>query len=372
MMGAVIAKDLADALDVEGVIVADIDPARLRDCLRRWDHPLISAHHLAGDGEDAMLRLISEADVVAGAYPERQATRYAELAVRAGTSLVDLTALWRWEERLALDERAKEAGVTIVPGCGVAPGLSNILVGIGVGRVGRPESAVAMVGGLPQNPVPPFDYSLVFSLDTLIDEYTVPPRIVVDGQVKTVDPLSGVETVRFPEPVGECECFYTDGLTTLLETMKPWGLKFLAEKTVRYPGHVEKMGLLSRCGFFRDEPVEVDGARVVPRRVARALLEPLLTAGDPRDVTVMRVEVTGEGEPGYIAFELVDFYDEDAGITSMARTTGYVCSSVCLMVARGEIERTGVLPPETAIDEGNFTRLLEMLREKRIDIDTRE
>jgi lysine 6-dehydrogenase len=159
------------------------------------------------------------------------------------------------------------------------------------------------------------------------------------------------------------EAFTTDGLSTLLITMKG-KVKNMVEKTARYPGHAEKILAMRDSGLFSTEPVEVGGMRVVPRKVAVAVLDKALRIGDEKDVTVLRVDVVGKKDAKEVrrSFVMVDWFDEEQGVTSMARTTGYTAAIVARMVARGEIDERGVVPPETAV-----VKVFERFRSELVD-----
>ncbi len=365
MMGSAIIRDLAATSKACEITAADADVSTARkaseeaSCSRRPVRPVQLDLTNAGRAVD----LMREHDLVIGAYPERWAVRVTEYALDAGSDLVDITALWNWEQRAKMDPQLREAGVTVIPGCGLAPGLSNILMGIAAERVKSPHTGVIMAGGLPQKPRPPLDYALVFSFETVIDEYTVRPRIIRSGKIQEVAPLSGLETATFDQPVGEAECFYTDGLTTLLDTMPRRGLQEVVEKTVRYRGHRDKILFLAECGFFSDTPIR--GEEFTPRQFTSAVLTPLLQTGDFEDVSCLRVIVRGDSA---VQFDLMDYYDGDTGITSMARTTGYTCSIIAQMLVDGHIRQKGFLPPEEAITDRNYGVFEEQLKRRSINV----
>lgn len=374
LMGPAIVRDLLRFEIADRVILTDADTGRLqraaawiadRRCETRvlniWDRP-------------ALLAAMREADVVAGAYPVAAVREVTSAAVEAGVHLADLTGSAEGFDIFDYHEAAAAAGVTLLPGCGVGPGLTNALAGQGAARFDRPDEGVIYVGGLPLHPRPPFNYTLVFSLETLIDEYVAPVLVVQDGRTVEVPALDGLEHLTFPEPIGACEAFYTYGLGTLARTGPRLGFRNLCEKTVRYPGHRDLVAFLRDCGFFRQDPVEVDGATVVPRRLAVRLLEPLLRSDDPRDVTVVRVVVRGErgGERGRWVFEMVDRYDEAEGVTSMARTTAYTCSILVGMLLDGRIQARGVAPLEEVFaDAGRYEALRQELARRDIHVSER-
>ncbi|MEW6081253.1 MAG: saccharopine dehydrogenase C-terminal domain-containing protein [Bacillota bacterium] len=371
MMGSAMVKDLVFSEGVDLVTLADSDPSRVRQVLDRWDQGKTKGLALDFCDRSSLVKAMREADVTLGAYPETLITAMTTAAIQARCHLVDLTSLRSEKDYLRLDREAAEAGVTIIPGCGVAPGLGNILAGLAVDALDEPEEAYIWVGGLPQKPVPPFNYSIVFSFESVIEEYSAPCRILRNGEPVVVKPLSGVEEIEFPPPVGRCEAFFTDGLNTLLFTLPRRGVKQAFEKTVRYPGHASQMQVLQDAGFFSGEPVRVGEQVVIPSKVTSALLTPLLALEDPRDVTVMRVTARGnQGKsPSSVSYTLIDFYDKVTGVTSMARTTSYTCSIAAQMVAAGAIKARGVIPPEEAFRGHTWQELSGELRRRGILIE---
>ena len=366
MMGSAIAWDLARSEDVEEVTVADISRERLSAVKGRLGEKGTTRRIDASDGA-ALRRLLKTADVAVSALPHGAVHPVDVAAVESGARMVN-TAFE--DEQMALDGRAKERESVLIPGCGVAPGLSNILVAEGARSMDAAEEGHIYVGGLPQRPEGPLSYRLVFSVRGLIREYLT-ARVVRDGEVRSVDPFGEVQTVRFRKPVGELEGFFTDGLGSSIYSLR--SLKELDERTLRYPGHADKIKFLLDAGFFSRDAVKVDGREIAPVEVSEAVLQKVLTRGDPEDLTVMRVEVIGRrgGERMRITYELVDRYDEVNGVTSMGRTTGFTAAIVTRMLGRGEIEGTGVLPPETALGPAGVKRLLAELRSKGVVVTKR-
>lgn len=348
LMGPAIASDLLRYNIADHVVITDLDPKRVEAAVKRAGPDGCEGRVLDLRDRPALVAAMKEADVVAGAYPVAAVREVTEAAVEAGVHLCDLTGSAEGFNIFEHDEAARKAGAVLLPGCGVAPGLTNILAGQGAARLDRPEEGVLYVGGLPANPLPPLEYRVVFSMDTVIDEYVAPALIVRGGATAEVPALDGLEEITFPAPVGRCEAFYTYGLGTLARTGVGLGFRELGEKTVRYPGHRDKVLFLRECGLFSQEPVTVDGVRIVPRRLTGAVLTPLLQRGDPADITVLRVVVKGvkAGRKAGWVFEMVDFYDPETKFTSMARTTGFTCSIIVGMVLRGRIAARGVAPLE--------------------------
>jgi len=369
-MGPAVARDLIKHDLADAVIIADLDPERVARAVGTVTGATGHARRSRCEGmvldlrdRAALTRAMRQVDVVAGAYPVAAVREVTEAAVEAGTHLCDLTGSAEGFNIFSYHDDALRAGVTLLPGCGVAPGLSNALVGQGAARLDRVEEGIVYVGGLPARPLPPLDYRVVFALETVIDEYVAPALVIADGAATQVPALDGLEELTFPEPVGRCEAFYTYGLGTLAWTGPGLGFRDLGEKTVRYPGHRDKVLFLRECGFFSREQVEVGGVVIEPRRLTGAVLGPLLQRGGPEDVTVLRVVVRGEtgGRKDGWVFEMVDTYDPEDGETSMARTTGYTCSIIAGMLMSGRISARGVAPLETIFGAPDLYS--ELLRE---------
>ena len=172
--------------------------------------------------------------------------------------------------------------------------------------------------------------------------------IIKNSRATEVEALSGLETVVFPPPIGECECFYTDGLSTLVQTIKD--VKEMDEKTIRWPGHVAQIKTLRECGLLETNPVLIDGARIRPRRFVSKILSDKISLGKEKDLTLMRVDVTGrsKGKRVHHRYQMIDHYDSKRNLTSMARTTAFPCSAAAQMLGMGLVEKKGLVPPELA------------------------
>jgi lysine 6-dehydrogenase len=289
------------------------------------------------------------------AVPSSMGFATLQAVLQAGRNVVDIAFFA--EDPRPLDAIARERGVTAVIDCGVAPGMSNILVAHGATGLDTAERAVIYVGGLPQVRQWPFEYKVVFSFADVIEEYTRPARLVKNGRVETRPALSDAELVFFPG-VGTLEAFNTDGLRSLIHTME---IPDMQEKTLRYPGHIEKMAALRETGFFDTEEILVGGGKVRPLDVSAALLQAKLAMQPEEiDLTVMRVEVSGRknGAALKVRFDLFDRRDPQSGIHSMARTTGYSATMMARLLMEGLFDRKGVYPPEIV---GGIPRCAEYL-----------
>ncbi len=353
MVGSAIARDLADDAGLR-VDVADVRPEALERVAGKA-RPLGTVRADLSDPE-AVKRLVAGYDLVVGALPSVIGFRTLRAVIEAGRDLVDISFMP--ENAVELDALARERGTTAIVDCGVAPGLSNMMAGAAAARLDACDSVEIYVGGLPVERRWPFDYKAGFAPWDVLEEYTRPARVVEHGRVVVKEPLSEPELLDFPG-VGTLEAFNTDGLRSLVDTMKA---PFMKEKTLRWPGHAELMRVLKDTGFFSLEAVDVAGQKVRPRDLTAALLFPKWTfAEGEADLTVMRVRVEGIAHGEHVAYgwDFVDRFHEPSGLRSMSRSTGYVATSVARLVASGRFTRRGVHPPETlGATEGLLERVL--------------
>jgi lysine 6-dehydrogenase len=360
-VGSAIAVDLAKD-ELFDVRVADRDATRLSN--------LLEHHGIRGERVDFSLpsttaRAIGGADLVVSAVPGFLGFRTLRAIINAKVDVVDIAFFP--EDPFELDALAQESGVRAIVDCGVAPGMSNLLIGYADSLLERTESVTIYVGGLPVERTPPYEYRAVFSPIDVIEEYTRPARFVVGGRLVTKPALSDVELLDF-EGIGSLEAFNTDGLRTLARTIDA---PDMLEKTLRYPGHAEKMKLLRDSGFLSSEPIEVGGQEIRPIDLATALLFPMweLREGE-EDLTVMRVEAkgtVGDRRTRY-TYDLLDRYDTATRTTSMARTTGYAATMAARLIANGLWDRPGIVPPEFVGRNPECVEfVLAGLRERGID-----
>ncbi len=361
-IGSVIAKDLAQTLPSAKIIIADKSQNRAETVAKQIDRKNVSSIQLDISDHRTLVKILKGFDLAIGALPGEIGYKALEACIDAKVDMVDVSFMP--ENPLSLNDKAVKAAVTIIPDCGVAPGLSHLLLMHGVSKLDQVQNAEILVGGLPAKPIPPLGYTITWSVEGLIDEYTRKARIVKNGKVTGVDPLDSVEEIEFPA-VGKLEAFFSDGLRTLLKTVK--GVDNMAEKTLRYPGHIEKIRLLKEMGFFDEKPVQADDFTVSPKSVTVKLLEQKLRKPEVEDILAMLVQVDGtkEGRKKKYAFYLLDHYDRGSKITAMARTTAYTASCVAQLIAKKVITSKGVIPPEKLGENGVIYRKLMALLKKR-------
>lgn len=365
-MGSAAAKDLTLTLSHAEVVVADIDLNTAKNVAEKIGRRNVSWTSLDVSNQKELVDTLKDFDLALGFLPPKLGFRLMEACIQAKKSLVDVS--YMPENPLALHEEALKADITIVPSCGLAPGISNILVGHATSELDKTEKVHIFVGGLPEKPIPPLGYVITWSPESLIEEYTSKARIVKDGKITEAEALSGLETIEFP-PIGTLEAFYTDGLRTLLYTVR--GVEEMWEKTLRYPGHAEKIRLLKDLGFFSDEEIQLNGFRIQPRKFTAKLFERKLCNPAAKDVVALKVEVYGykKAKKTKHTYTLIDFYDEKNEVTAMARTTGYTASIVARLILEGKIHLKGVVPPERlGMDKKIYKQIIAELKSREIKI----
>lgn len=290
-----------------------------------------------------LIELLKDYDIVLSAVPGFMGFNTLKTIIKAGKNVVDIAFFS--ENPFELDELAKNHNVTAVVDCGVAPGMSNILIGSVDSILDKTENILIYVGGLPVVREWPYDYKAGFSPIDVIEEYTRPARYIENGRLVIRPALSDPEFINF-DKVGTLEAFNSDGLRTLADTLKAPNMK---EKTLRYPGHIEKILVLRESGFFNQKEIEVNGKKIKPIDFTSKLLFPMweLKEGD-EEFTVMKIIIEGEKDKKKYryTYNLLDRHDEKTNTHSMARTTGYTATTVLRLIANGLFDRKGICPPE--------------------------
>ena len=370
-MGLGAAYDLAhNSEGVELVTVADVDEGRARAVAETLRSGRVRAARADVEDHARVLELMRGHDAVISCVTYFHNLALARAAVEARTNFCDLggnNAVV--DAELALDEEARAAGVNVIPDCGLAPGMVSVLAAHGAARFTRLDELHIRVGGLPQHPRPPLDYQIVFSVEGLINEYVERARVIRGGRLVEVESMTELESLDFPEPFGRVEAFQTSGGTSTLPETFLGRVRELDYKTIRYPGHCERFRLLIDLGLTQSDPVEVDGARVVPRRLLDEMLYRNLPADEP-DVVLIRLEFAGllgeGGRAGRLRYDIVDRFDERAGLSAMQRTTAFPASLVAQMMAGGLTTRKWALPQARCIPPGEFVAELAR-RDIRLD-----
>lgn len=313
--------------------------------------------------------LMKKYDVCIGALPHPASPPALKNALKAGLSVVDMVFE---EEQWNLDEDAKKAGVTIIPGFGVHPGIANVFVGHALNKLDKTERVIIRCGGLPEPsvlPRSPLKHRTAFNINSALGEYVKKAQIIEEGKLKMVEPMTEIERIHHPK-LGDIECFITGTGATLLKTLK--GVSEFKSKTVRWPGNVDRMKLFVECGFLSDEKIEIYGAKITPIEIFTSIIRPkmVLEEGE-KELTYLEVEVEGYRGNGLnkYRYQLLDYYDEKEGLSSMARTTGFPPAIAARMIVKGEIEQKGVVPPEKVFMHEKFEHLIKELSKRGISIE---
>jgi lysine 6-dehydrogenase len=360
--GTAAAFDLAVRGEAAAVVLADLDGARAAASAARVNRlagsELASGVALDAADSPALLEFLKPLDAAIGAISYKLNLGFAEAAIEARTNWCDLggnTAVVLGQ--LALDKRAKKAGIRIVPDCGEAPGLASNLMAYAMSLLDEPEDLVLLDGGLPLHPTPPWNYRLTFSMDGLTNEYAGGSTYIRDGktvEVASFDPAE-YELVDLGEPVGLLEAFSTGGASTT-----PWTLgkrlRSMRNKVVRYPGHVVVWKGFMDAGLFSEEPIRVGDQMVVPRRLFHALIEPQIRADETvDDIVIAHVIVTGRkgGAPTRAIVDMRVVRDRELGFSAMEETTGWHAAIVAHLMAAGRIA-VGAAPVELATDSAEI------------------
>jgi lysine 6-dehydrogenase len=363
--GTASAYDMARFGEAEMVVMADLDPAQAERAAGRVNE--LSGREVARPAqldvqdEEAVVGLLAEAGIHAfvSGVPYFFNLGLTRCAIRAGACMCDFggnTGLVR--QQLTLDAEAKAAGITIIPDCGQVPGLGTSLCAYSMTLLDEPRDVLLYDGGIPQHPKPPWNYILTFNIEGLTNEYFGTTFFLRDGKLVEMPCFKEdeYELVDFPEPIGQLEAFTTAGGTSTMPWTYEGKLRTLQNKTIRWPGHYAQWKAFSDAGLIELEPVEVDGAMVVPRHLLHAVLEPqLLAQPGERDMVIVRVIAQGlkGGREAEVTVDLFDYYDAATGFTAMERTTGWHAAIMAGLMARGITPRGGV-PVELAVPGATF------------------
>jgi lysine 6-dehydrogenase len=352
LQGCACAYDLLQQPAVRQVTLADLRPDGLPQFLAGdWNGRLRPVRLDVTDLAAVQETMRGHAAVMS-AIPYYYNGPMARAAVEVGCHFSDLGGNTEIVfEQKKLHDQALAKGVSVIPDCGLAPGMVNILAAEGIRRLDRAEQVRIYVGGLPQAPEPPLNYQIVYSLEGALDYYTTPSWVLRGAKPVQVDALSEVEPVQFPSPVGTLEAFHTGGGISTLPFAYEGKVDVMEYKTLRYPGHVAIMRPIRELGLLGIKPLEVKGQTVVPRDVFIAAVQPKLHKPQGRDLVALQVQVSGQkgGRPHTVRFRLIDYYDAEHGISAMMRTTGYSLSVTGQMQADGRITEKGVRTPDEAV-----------------------
>ena len=367
LMGSAVAYDLAGSEGPREIVLADLDEDRAREVVRKIGKPHVRAARLDVNYYDDVLAMMTGYDVTISAVVYTHNLLLTRAAIESGVSFCDLGGNHEVVgKQMGLHTKAEKAGVTIVPNCGLAPGMANVIAMHGVKSFDVVDQLYIRVGGLPQHPRPPFNYQLVFNPEGLINEYVEASEVIRDGKLKRVESMTELEEIEFPPPFNALEAFHTSGGISSLTKLLEGRVREMDHKTIRYKGHCEKFKTLLELGFASGEPFMIGEGIKTAREMFAELLKRKLAFND-KDVVLMRITISGQhnGNHRIRCWDMIDYYDEKNDITAMMRTTGYPTSIIAQMIARRQIWQRGVFLPEQIVD-GSL--LLEELAKRDINI----
>ncbi len=361
--GTAAAYDMARWGDARRVVLADRDIEIAQGAAERVNALLGQtvaepAQVDVGDGK-AIVQLLTGVDACLSAVPYYYNLDITQAALQAGAHLCDLGGNTDIAiQQHGSDAQARAAGLSIIPNCGQVPGLGTTLMVHAIELLDEARDVYMWDGGIPQKPRPPFDYLLTFHIAGLTNEYAEPAIFIRDGKVAEIEPMTELETVEFPAPIGTLEAFVAGGGTDTMPWTYEGRLRTLQNLTLRHPGNLRQLRAFYDLGLWDLTPIQAGGVEVVPREVFHALFEPKVTFLDDKDMVIVRVKALGkkDGQDAEALVELIDYFDEETGFTAMERATGWSAAIVAQMMARGQTPRgaggvESLVPARPFVDE---------------------
>jgi lysine 6-dehydrogenase len=357
--GTAAAYDLARFGQARRIIVADADVQRSHNSSERVNalvgSSMIEPRHVQVTQEDELTNLMRQADVTLSAVPYRFNLAITRAAIASGTHLCDMGGHTETvSAQMQMNDQASQARVSIVPDCGMGPGLVNTLGAFVIELLDQAQEVMIYDAGLPQKPQPPWNYEMTFHINGLTNEMDGQAVFIRDGEICYVDTLSEKEPIFFP-PIGWLEADITSGGTSLAPWTYQGKLNRYENKVMRYPGHFEWLKAFKTLGLFSEKPILVDNVEVIPRHFYHTLLEPKISSNQIHDICIMRAVGKGikNGHNSSVTVDLIDTYDPTTGFTGMERLTGWHCSIMMIFQALGKVA-PGVVPVENAVPASSF------------------
>jgi len=370
MMGTAAIYDLTKNPNVTRIIAADLDIEKAKAARDRLDDDRIEPVEIDVGRPEETARKLDGVDAILGAVHYKYNVALTGIAIDIGAHFCDLggnnTVV---DQQLQLTKAAARADVSVIPDCGLAPGMVSLIVAHGDKEFHELSYIKIRVGGLPQHPKPPLDYKIVFSVEGLINEYIEPVRIIRNGKLETIEPLSELEHITtFASPFDHLEAFTTSGGTSTLVNTYNGRVRNLDYKTIRYPGHCEKIKTLYQLGYFSSDALSMNGHSLAPREMSALVLKEALSNEDT-DVVLVVVELFGRIGPGNkrLTWRLVDYHNTETGLSAMARCTAFPAVIISQMQAEGKIRLAGALPQELAVPTDIF---FDELKKRGIEFET--
>jgi lysine 6-dehydrogenase len=372
--GTAAAYDLAVRGDASKVVLADAEAGVARLSAERVNRlagkQVAAPTQVDASDKAALAGLLDGADACVSAVPYWHNLTITEAALQAKTSMCDLggnTDIARLQHRFS--QKAQALGVSIIPNCGQVPGMGTSLAVHAMELLDEPIDVYMWDGGIPQQPRPPFNYLLTFHIAGLTNEYAEPAIFLRDGKITTVEPMTELEEVEFPEPIGRLEAFVAGGGTDTMPWTYEGKLRTLQNLTLRWPGHFSQLRAYWDLGLWDTKPIQVGEHEIAPRDVFHALFEPKVTFPGDKDLVIVRVKALGKkgGRNAEALVEAIDYYDAETGFSAMERGTGWSAAIVAAMMARGETPR-GAGGVEVMVPAGPF---VDALRARGIHVTER-
>lgn len=363
LMGKAIAYDFLQQDDTDEVILTDKSRNKLAETTWLLGNDKLKTELVDASKPDEIRYILNKVDAAVAAIHYEFNIEITKIAIETGTHLCDLGGNNQVvDQQMQLHEQAEKAGISVIPDCGLAPGMIAVLIKWGIEKFSWVDTAKVRVGGLPRKPSGILRYGRLFSVEGLINEYTESVRVLRNGKIVEIEPLSEVEEIEFPAPYGKLETFSTSGgLSTMVDTYKG-KLKNLDYKTIRYPGHVNAVRALYELGYFSSEQVETADGKIRPRSLASALIEKSIPLCED-DVVLVKIIFEGRGKSHSLT--IIDTATEKPPLTAMMRTTGFPAAIISQMQARGLINKFGVMPQERCVPANLF---IKELKKRKIEL----
>lgn len=370
LMGPTIAKDCSESIEVSKVTGCDIDKQKLENALEFVNNSKFDIEVLSVLDHDKLVCKMKKYDIVIHGTSANFSIYALRAAMKAKVNIVDLAG-GGYPQEGGLYEEVRKAGITAIPGCGVDPGLIDVLSGHAIMSLDRTDSVMFACGGLPKDPEPPLDYKIVFGGTKMPVRPGLVPMIE-DGKLVQLDRYGEVEPI-YVEGLDHMEAFIDGYPSSLLKLCLEKGVRSFRGKTIRYRGFVNKITFLNDLGLISEQSIDYEGNEVIPREFFHKAIYQLVkfdTKLGDRDLTILLVRIEGvkDGNDTTIEYDMVDFYDEENEVTSMAKTTGFTAAIIARIVGRGAIKEKGINWPVRVIKGELFYELLRKLSERNVDI----
>lgn len=370
-------QGLASAFDIgkfghaDEIILLDCNPAAITNGIKKLSSLLgdtpFTGKALDVTSEKELISALKNVDGLLAAVPYKFLPKLTEIAIQTETHMVDLGGHTNnARKQIELSPKAAGASITVVPECGMGPGMNITLAVAAIEKMDTPEHVSIWDGGLPQNPKPPWNYALFFNINGLTNEYNANAFFLQNGKITEVPCFDRLEILDFPHPIGRLEAAVTSGGLSTMPWTYEGKLLTLENKTLRYPGHWEWMKGFRQLGLFDESPQKFEGRDIIPRHFYHHLLEPQLDMGRVKDVCLMRVRATGrhQGIPRTVTIQSAEYYDEKTGFSAMEKWTGWHASIMLIHAVTGKLP-PGVIPVENSMDGTTF---IEEAKKREIEI----